>query len=86
MLGKRVLEKHGQLVDRMASALGLDLETEHLRGTFPSEERDAAVLACTACDRSEGCEKWLMDFDVPQEGTPGFCRNRARFSALKSPR
>ncbi|SIS85721.1 hypothetical protein SAMN05421759_104345 [Roseivivax lentus] len=84
MLGSATLEKHRRMVTMMAEALGFDLEVLRQRGRLPSNEVEAAVLTCTQCERADSCAAWLMDFSAPQEATPGYCRNRTRFAALKA--
>ncbi|QFS81299.1 hypothetical protein FIU97_00445 [Roseivivax sp. THAF40] len=84
MLGSATLEKHRRIVSMMAEALGLDIETLRQRGRVPPGEMEAAVLACTQCDRSDACASWLMDFTARPEETPGYCRNRTRFAAFKA--
>ena len=83
MLGQSTLDKHRRIVTLMTEALGIDPEHARQNGLWPREEMDAAVLTCTRCARSEACAAWLMDFGHRQDATPAYCRNRARFAALK---
>ena len=83
MLGRLTLRKHARLVDRMATALGLDLEERALRGEVSFDEISDAVLACTGCANADGCERWLEAVKVPQETAPSYCQNTALFKRLK---
>ncbi|MCT4556754.1 MAG: DUF6455 family protein [Pelagimonas sp.] len=78
------LKKHAGLVDRMATARGLDLEEEILRGNMRIGDLEDAVLSCTMCSNPGACEGWLADAqDQPQQQTPEYCRNADLFRALE---
>ncbi len=84
MLRPATLDKHRKLVALMAEALGLDFEILRQKGRLPEGQVEAAVRTCTGCARAESCATWLMEFTATPEETPGFCRNRTRFAALKA--
>jgi Family of unknown function (DUF6455) len=83
MQNRSVLKRHAQLVDRMASALGLDLEEAGMRGDLPASEVTDAVLRCTGCTDPDACERWLDDHPQGAAATPGHCRNSDLFRQLK---
>ncbi|MBU2963737.1 hypothetical protein KO516_23485 [Citreicella sp. C3M06] len=77
------LERHAKLVDHMASALGVDLEEQILRGKLNLDAIEDAVLSCTNCTQPGACESWLAArTDVAPEA-PHYCRNLTLFEALR---
>ena len=75
------LNRHAGLFDRMAGALGIDLEEEALRGRLAFDEIADAVLRCAGCPSPDHCEHGL-DAATPRDRTPGYCRNRALMERL----
>ena len=59
MQSTKTLKRHAALVDKMATAQGIDLEETMLRGRLSMGELDDAVLRCTGCTQPETCEGWL---------------------------
>lgn len=75
------LKIHAALVDDMASAQGIDLAEEALRGHLSLTELEDAVLRCTGCSAPELCAHWLSaKAGVPL--APDYCRNGAFFDDL----
>ncbi|MEC3861262.1 DUF6455 family protein [Mesobacterium sp. TK19101] len=83
MQSTKTLRRHAQLVDRMADALGIDLEEEALRGHLTISEIDDAVLRCTGCTNPDSCEHWL-DTGPQASDPPGYCRNAELFGDLRN--
>ena len=76
-------KRHADLVDRMAHALGVDLEEKIMQGQLQIDTLGDAVLRCTGCTDPEGCERWLaVQEGVAAEG-PEMCRNADLFELLK---
>lgn len=86
MLSQKLLRRHADLMDRMAKALGLDLEELILMGQLEVATVGDAVLACTGCTDAEGCDRWLAMQKGPASETPPVCRNSKLFSDLKAGR
>ena len=86
MTSQITLRRHAALVDRMANALGLDLEEIMMAGQLQIDTLGDAVLNCTGCSNAEGCEHWLQMQTATAPATPGMCRNADLFSLLKSGR
>lgn len=84
MHDRPILKRHAALVDRMATALGLDLEEAALRGDLTPPDISDAVLSCTACSNPEHCETWLKEHGDGAPATPGYCRNIDMFDRLKA--
>ncbi len=78
------IKKHARLVDRMANALGLDLEQEVLEGRLDSDLIPDMVLGCTGCTDPERCESWLASQSETAQHPREGCKNRQVFEILKS--
>lgn len=76
------LKRHAALVDRMATARGLDLEEAAMRAHLAPGDLADMVLRCTGCSQVEGCQKWLAQQVGAVSQTPAYCRNADQFSAL----
>lgn len=75
--------RHADLVDRMASALGIDLEEKIMEGKLEIDTLGDAVLSCTGCTDPDGCENWLAGQEALRPKPPRFCRNSELFRLLK---
>lgn len=82
MQSTAALKRHADLVDRMASTQGVDLEERMMTGKLRPEELSDAVLACTGCANADACVHWL-DRTENAEATPDYCRNADLFGRLK---
>ena len=83
MSGKSTLKTHADLVDRMADAVGVDLEQAMMEGRMSFDQLGDAVLACTGCSNPEECERWLDQHAEGADAAPGYCRNRDTFRRLR---
>lgn len=84
MTNQITLRRHADLVDRMATALGLDLEEIMMAGQLQIDTLGDAVLSCTGCANADGCEHWLRMQVATAAEAPDMCRNRDLFSLLKA--
>ena len=75
------LKKHADLVDRMASARGIDLEEQMMRGRLSFGALEDAVLRCSGCTSPDDCAHWLAERRTA-DSTPEYCRNGKLFQAL----
>jgi hypothetical protein len=82
MQSEKTLKKHADLVDRMATRLGVDLEEAILRGQVPMDAVADAVLRCTGCSNPGHCNQWLEASDAKAEAAPGYCRNNDLWAGL----
>lgn len=82
MQGRATLKRHAALVDRMATALGVDLEEATLRGEMAFDDLADAVLRCTGCAAPCACDRWLDALQVPADAPPDFCRNAQLLTGL----
>lgn len=85
MQSPSTLKKHAALVDRMATAQGVDLEEQAMRGALSIGEIEDAVLRCTGCTDPEACQHWLSTQASAGSPPPDYCRNTEMFDALKGP-
>lgn len=79
----RTLKRHAQLVDQMASRMGVDFEQKIMEGQMAVETLGDIVLACTGCSNPEACEVWLAK-NSAATATPECCRNSDVFALLKA--
>ncbi|MCZ7676821.1 MAG: DUF6455 family protein [Roseovarius sp.] len=79
----RIQQRHAELMERMATALGLDLDVKIMEGQLDIEALDDAVLRCTGCADPDGCDHWLAAQQGIAAGAPGTCRNLTLFDMLK---
>ena len=76
------LKIHADLVDRMATARGLDLQESALRAHLTPSDLSDMVLRCAGCTKPDTCATWLEGQKGAVSHTPEFCRNAADFAAL----
>ena len=83
-MGQSILKRHAELVDRMATTLGVDLEEATMRGDMPMDDLSDMVLRCTGCSDPGACERWLDEKVVTgAEHAPGYCRNAKELEGLR---
>ncbi|MCA0995206.1 DUF6455 family protein [Alloyangia pacifica] len=82
MPGARDFKRHAALVDHMASAVGVDLEEQMMRGKLSFSALEDAVFACTGCTHPDTCEHWIAAQKGRAEATPSYCRNADLFQQL----
>lgn len=83
MQNRDVLKHHADLMDRMATRAGVDLEEATLRGDMPMEKIADAVLSCTNCSAPEACATVLANAKDRSDRVPSYCRNKSLFDALR---
>lgn len=90
MFGARTLNRHAQLMNRMAEVLGVNLTEAMSRGALSGEDWRGAVVRCTGCSDPAGCLQWLSEKDAPEDhdgaatadAAPEFCNNRLMMARL----
>ena len=75
-------DRHARLMNRMADALGHDLEAEMLNGDLSPEAYRAKFYRCVGCREAAACERLLDTAQGFLDAAPDYCRNRADFDAL----
>lgn len=76
------LKRHADLVDRMATARGIDLEEAALRAHLTPGDLSDMVLTCAGCAHPDTCSKWLDTQVGAVSETPSYCRNADQFATL----
>ena len=74
-------DRHTRLMNRMADALGRDLETEMMAGELTPEAYREKVLRCVGCREADACEALLDGSGGHLDAAPAYCRNRADLDA-----
>lgn len=78
------LDKHANLVNRMADAVHADLGAALVEHRLTGHELRAAILSCTNCTRPDDCRLWLDAHPNGSEKTPSYCRNSDLMARLAS--
>lgn len=78
------LRRHADLVDRMATTVGVDFEQKMLEAQMEIDDITDAVLACTGCSNPDACEQWLVAQAGQADAPPDICRNIELFDRLKA--
>mmetsp|Transcript_27393 Transcript_27393/g.50331 ORF Transcript_27393/g.50331 Transcript_27393/m.50331 type:complete len:87 (-) Transcript_27393:640-900(-) len=76
------LKRHAGLVDRMATARGIDLEEAAMRADMVPGDLADMVLRCAGCTQVDKCEQWLTQQTGAVSETPPYCRNADQFTTL----
>ncbi len=79
----QTIRRHAALVDRMASALGLDLEEEVMAGHLDYDSLPDMVLRCTGCSQPDTCAAWLDSAREGEAHAPCYCRNAKALELLR---
>ncbi|MCG7519360.1 DUF6455 family protein [Ruegeria sp. Ofav3-42] len=83
MPGKDTLKRHAELVDNMATRVGVDLEDAAISGKVTIDEISEAVIRCSACSNPDHCEGLLAEPDHDGK-TPEYCKNKELLDRLTS--
>lgn len=91
MYGRKLLNHHAALVNRMAQAVGVNLTELIIRGRFSGEEWREAVVRCTSCSDPDACLVWLAEHAErpstmptgPEEVVPPYCANGSMMARLR---
>lgn len=79
------LDRHTDLMGRMAATTGVDMGTALAYGDLGAHQWRSAVLRCTTCDAAEVCEGWLdRHAGETDAGVPEFCVNRGLMQRLRA--
>ena len=72
---------HEQLMDRMATRNGADLDLARQSGLIDGTEVVEALVACMGCSDAGDCASRL-DRETP--GLPGYCRNGSLIARVEA--
>jgi hypothetical protein len=85
MLDRATIRRHADLVDRMAEAVGADLQAAVLDGRLRPDALADAVIRCTGCCNPEHCGAWLDAHPEGPDAPVGYCRNAELLTGLAGP-
>lgn len=71
-------------MNRMAKAVGLDLNTEAEQGRLSPAEVRLASHRCGECSGTLECRIWLQAREDQAAEPPGYCPNAALYKGLKA--
>lgn len=77
------LDRHTELMEKMAETLDVDLASALVEGRLPASGLRDAMLACVCCDGVDECPGWLADNAQGAAQAPTYCRNGALFDRLR---
>lgn len=78
------LNRHAELMGRMAETVDADLAEALLRGDLNGMILRGAVLRCTTCEAAQVCAEWLDSQDGAHgQPVPEFCVNRDLMERLR---
>ena len=90
MHGRKTLNRHAALMNRMGQALGVNLTEMMLQGKLGGEDWRAAVVRCADCPEPTECLHWLSAHDDesgparPAAAAPPYCTNRDMMARLRA--
>lgn len=73
--------KHRGLMDRMARALGIDLEVAVKDGRVDQAQIQRLKLRCALCDQPHACAR-LLSASPKLDAAPDYCVNRKTLAEL----
>lgn len=76
------IDRHAELMNRMAETVGTDLGDAVIRGEMSGEQYRSALLACTRCAHPAECEHFLVSHADGAAAAPDFCRNATLMDRL----
>ncbi|MDK3072312.1 DUF6455 family protein [Sedimentitalea sp. JM2-8] len=79
MLSIDQIRRHAALLDRMADAVGLDLQDLAISGRMSMDNLASAVLRCANCAHPDRCSEWLR---ADTRSLPEFCLNKLELQEL----
>lgn len=78
------IDRHAELLNRMADTVHADIGAAMAAGTLRADEIRSAVFTCMNCAGATQCPSWMDAHHASAEAAPHYCRNRgllARISA-----
>lgn len=78
------LDRHTDLINRMAATTGASFAEALFKGRLDGQQLRGAVLNCCACQEAEACADWLAAHDAGAQDAPGYCRNLPLLARLRN--
>lgn len=76
------IDRHAELMNRMADTVGADFTRAIVTGAMSGEMYRQAILSCTNCSHPEECQGWLEAHPEGAERPPAYCRNGSMLERL----
>jgi hypothetical protein len=87
MDGRKTLNRHAALMNRMGQALGVNLTEMMIRGQLSGEDWREAVVRCSGCTAPDNCLHWLTERSDAglhrSPAAPEYCTNREMIVRLR---
>lgn len=78
------IDRHANLMHRMAETVGADLGDALVSGRLSGQQVRSAVIRCSGCAHADECVGWLGDHAGGAEAAPSFCRNAGLLARLRN--
>ncbi len=75
------LVHHEQLMTRMASQNGADIDLALMTGAMTPSDLHEATFRCMGCTQTSNCEKRMEEGEL---GVPDYCRNADMIAEVRS--
>ena len=77
------IDRHADLMNRMATTVHADLDLAVMRADLSAQELRNAIFTCIGCEGGCDCESWLDAHAGGADDTPSYCRNREMLLRLQ---
>lgn len=78
------IDRHADLVKRMAETVHVDFGEAMERGALGAEEVRRAIFACMGCSSADECPHWMDQHPEGSDSAPAYCRNRGLLARLSA--
>ena len=78
------IDRHADLVKRMAETVHVNFGDAMERGDMSGEDVRRAIFTCMSCDSADECPKWMDQHPEGSESAPDYCRNRGLLARLSA--
>jgi len=76
------IDRHADLVKRMAETVHVDFSDAMERGELSGEDVRRAVFTCMSCASADECPHWMDEHTDGSAAAPEYCRNRGLLARL----
>ena len=70
------IDRHADLLKRMADTVHADIGEAMERGAVQGDEIRRAVFTCMGCTGASECPSWMDAHETGSDSAPAYCRNR----------
>ncbi|KPQ06796.1 MAG: hypothetical protein HLUCCA12_09315 [Rhodobacteraceae bacterium HLUCCA12] len=78
------IDRHADLLKRMAETVQADLGAALESGSLSGEDLRRAMFTCVGCNHAAECPGWMDAHGDGAAAAPGYCRNRGWLARLRS--